>query len=241
MKSIVKIIAVILLALPVLSGCSVGPVMPVPITEQGRPEPPPDSLASVSPAYVIHSGDQLVIKFFYNSDLNESVTVRPDGRISLQLVQEVQAASLTTTELAKVLKEKYTPFLQNPEISVLVHSFEAQKVYIDGEVERPGMIAMGGYMTMLQSIASAGGLKASARGGEVLVIRRNGLKKPFVLKVDVDAAMNGTDITQDVELKPYDIVYVPKSAIGHINTFVDLYLRKNIPFGLTYGVYQSVD
>jgi protein involved in polysaccharide export with SLBB domain len=230
----------LLLFLFVFTGCSAGPKTPVPITEQGEPDYPAPSLSSVSPAYIIQPGDDLAIKFYYNPPLDESVTVRPDGRISLQLVQEVQASSLTTSELAAVLREKYASYINDPEISVIVRSFDSRKIFVDGEVGSPGMIVMGGYMSILQSIASAGGLKTSALDSEVLVIRRNGLKKPFVLKVDVAAAMNGTDTSQDITLKPYDIIFVPKSAIANINTWVDLYIRKNIPFTLSYGIFKSV-
>ncbi len=231
----------VLLLLLLLAGCSAGPQTPVAISEQGTLDPPAPSLASVTPAYVIQPGDEIDIKFFYNPLLDESVTVRPDGRISLQLVQEVQAASLTTSELSTVLKEKYSPHLRDPEISVIVRSFDSRRVYVDGEVVQPGMVEMGGGLTIMQAIASARGLKDSARRSEVLIIRRNNLKRPFVLTVDVDSAMDGTDVTQDVVLKPYDIVYVPKSAIAHVNTFVDLYIRKNIPFDLSYGFYKSAD
>ncbi len=225
-----------------LSGCSMGSQAPVPLAEQGQLEPPAPSLASVSPEYIIQPGDKLDVKFYYNAHLNEGVTVRPDGRISLQLVHDVQAASLSTNELASLLREKYSSHLRDPEISVIVRSFDSQRIYVDGEVGRPGMIVIGGsYMTIMQAIASTGGLKESARGSEVLVIRRNGLKKPFVLTVDVADAMDGTDTTQDIALKPYDIVYVPKSAIANINSFVDLYIRKNIPIYFSYGVYKTVE
>ncbi len=237
LKSVFGVLFLLLL----LAGCSAGPQTPVPISEQGTLEPPAPSLASVTPAYIIHPGDEIDVKFFYNPLLDESVTVRPDGRISLPLVQEVQAASLTTSELSAVLKEKFSSHLRDPEISVIVRSFDSQRVYVDGEVVQPGMVEMGGGLTIMQAIASVKGLKNSARRSEVLIIRRNNLKRPFVLKVDVDAAMDGTDVTQNVVLEPYDIVYVPKSAIAHINTFVDLYIRKNIPFDLSYGFYKSAD
>lgn len=230
----------LLLLLLLLAGCSMGPTTPVPIAEQGELEPPPPSLASVSPEYIIQAGDKLDVKFYYSAHLNESVTVRPDGRISLQLVHDVQAASLTTSELVALLNKKYASYLNDPDISVIVRSFDSQKVYVDGEVGRPGVMTLEGYMTVMQSIAGAGGLKDSARGSEVLVIRRNGLKKPFVLTVDLAAVMNGTDTTQDIVLKPYDIVYVPKSYIANINTFIDLYIRKNIPIYFSYGVYKTV-
>lgn len=203
---------------------------PEPMGVMGGPEAPPAlSLAFANPSYRLQPGDALDVKFFYNQELNESVLVRPDGRISLQLVHDVQAASLSPNELVAVLEKKYSTHLKEPEISVIVRSMEANKVFVDGQVYRAGEVPMLGNMSILQSIASAGGMKNSARGKEVLLIRRNGLKRPFVYLVNLDAALNGSDISQDVMLRPSDIVYVPKSAIANINTWVDMYIRQNIP------------
>ncbi|NIT01074.1 MAG: sugar transporter, partial [Candidatus Latescibacteria bacterium] len=90
--------------------------------------------------YVIQPGDQLDIKFYYNSELNEQVTVRPDGRISLQLANETAAAGKTPAELTQLLTEKYSRDLKKPEITVIVRSFSALKVFVGGEVNRPGIL-----------------------------------------------------------------------------------------------------
>jgi len=86
--------------------------------------------------YIIQAGDQLDIKFFYNPELNDSVTVRPDGKISLQLVDEVQAAGQTPAQLDDFLTEKYAKELRKPVITVIVKSFASQRVYVGGEVNR---------------------------------------------------------------------------------------------------------
>ncbi len=213
---------------------------PVMMTHPGPRTQPADSLSQAMPQYVLHEGDELEIKFFYNSVLDEEVTVRPDGRISLQLVHDVTAAGLTPDELVEVLSARYASHLQDPEISVIVKSFDAQKIYVDGEVWKPGMVEMGGYMNLMQAIASSGGLRDSARDSEILIIRYNGPEKPYVLKVDLEKAMTGEDASQNINLKPYDIVYVPKSCIAHVNTWVEMYLRKNIPFNLSFGIYKNV-
>ncbi len=202
---------------------------PTALDAMGNPVSPDPSLRSTRPEYVFHSGDTFDVKFFYNPELNETVKVRPDGRISLQLVQDVQAASLTPTELVSLLKKKYAAHIRDPEISVIVRSFDANRVYVDGQVGRPGMVEMSDGMTIMDAVASARGLRDTARRSEVLLIRRNGLKRPFVYSIDLDAAMSGEDIAQNVVLKPYDIVYVPKSAIANINTWIDQYIRRNIP------------
>lgn len=213
-----------------------GSTAPDPIsTMEASTTPPPLSLASLTPSYSLQPGDTLNIKFFYNPELNEEVTVRPDGRISLQLVNDVRAASLSPDELVSVLKKRYSAHLRNPEISVILQRIRDNKIYVDGEVGKSGGVTVyGDNMAIMEAIASAGGLKSSALRDGVLLIRRNGLGKPFVYRVDLGAAMDGSDITQNIMLKAHDIIFVPKSAIANVNTWVDLYLRKNIPFNMSY-------
>jgi len=186
--------------------------------------------------YMIQTGDQLDIKFFYNSELNESVVVRPDGRISLQLLGQTKVHGMTPSQLENLLKERYVSQLAKPEVAVIVRSFNMQKVYVDGHVVKPGTFPLLGFMTVMQSISEAGGLKDGARKKEVLIIRRGENGKPVVLRINLDKAMSGEDMSQNIYLAPFDIVFVSKSAIGNVNEFVDLYLRKNIPIGIGYGI-----
>jgi len=236
--AVVRLVLLTCLAL-LLQSCTGRVQQPDIMAKPGTAPQPTPSVTRALPPYIIHPGDTLDIKFFYNKELDERVMVRPDGRISLQLVHDVMAAGLSTDELIKVLSTKYEPFLKEPEISVIVKKFDAQKVYVDGEVYRPGMVKMGGYMDVMQAIASAGGMKESALEDEILVIRHNGLGKPLVLKVDLAKAKE-MDPSQNIRLHAYDIVYVPKSAIAHVNTWVDLYIRKNIPINLDFGLYKSL-
>jgi protein involved in polysaccharide export with SLBB domain len=185
--------------------------------------------------YRIQVGDQLDIKFFYNPELNEQVTVRPDGRISLQLVREIIASDLTPAQLTDLLTQKYATNLQRPEITVIVRSFGSQRVYVDGEVAKPGIVPLVGFVTVLQAISQAGGLKDAARRGEVIVIRHGTANKPIALTVNIEKVIDGTDMRQDIALKPFDIVYVPKSPIANVNVWVDLYVRKNLPISISSG------
>ena len=97
------------------------------------------------------------------------------------------------------------------------------------------MVPLVGFTTVLQAIAQAGGMKDSARINEVIVIRHGAANKPMVLPVDLEKVRDGTDMRQDIPLKPYDIVFVPKSPIGNVNKWVDLYLRKNVPVNMGFG------
>jgi len=199
------------------------------ITEEDRTRPIPRE-------YRIQLEDQLDVKFYYNNDLNDQVTVRPDGYISLQLIEDVKAAGLTPSQLTKVLKERYESVIANTEITVIVRSFQGQKIYVDGEVNNASMVKLTGPMTVMQAISSAGGLRRTARESEVLVIRRN-VQKPLIIQVDLTKVVKG-DISQDILLKPYDIVYVPRTPISYVNQWVREYLRNIIPYSV--GWYYNM-
>ena len=185
--------------------------------------------------YRIQVGDQLDIKFFYNPELNELVMVRPDGRISLQLVHEVRVAGLTPSELTDSLTQKYAPQLKKPEITVIVRSFGAHKVYVDGEVNKSGMFPLMGLMTVTQAISQAGGVKDTARTKEVVVIRHGENNKRLALQVNVEKVIDGTDMSQDIVLKPFDVVYVPRTSIANVDIWVDQYIRKILPVTISTG------
>jgi len=185
--------------------------------------------------YRIQPGDQLDIKLFYNPELNELLTVRSDGRITLQLVNDVIAAGLTPAELTAALTEAYAGELTNPKIAVIVRTSISDKVYVDGEVNRAGLVNLTGPTTVLQSIAQAGGMKDTAKTDEVLVLRRGEGRNVDVIRVNLKDALHGKEPVQDISLRPNDIVYVPKSAIASINSWIDMYIRKNVPLPIGIG------
>ncbi|MBC7952488.1 MAG: polysaccharide biosynthesis/export family protein [Rhodospirillaceae bacterium] len=203
-----------------------------------NPTPIAQAPSSTSSGYIIEPGDALDVRFFYNPELNEEVMVRPDGNISLPLVGEMRAAGRSPTQLEGLLRDSYSRELRQAAITVIVKGFAGQRVYVDGEVGEPQMVNIAGNLSAMQAVASAGGFKPSARKGEVLVIRRAGTPKPVVIPVDLDAAISGTDTSQDILLQPYDVVFVPKTAIAEVNQFVDQYFRQNIPLpvGVGYGI-----
>ena len=218
-----------------------------PITTRAQTPPaaslsPPASMADASAdqEYRIQIGDELGIKFFYNSDLNEQVIVRPDGRISLQLIPEIVVANMSPAELTKELTRLYSAELRQPRVTVIVRGFGSQRVFVDGEVGRPGMVPILGLMTALQAIAEAGGMTQTARATEVIVIRRGAPNKPVLFSLDMKKARDGTDMSQDISLAPFDVIYVPRSRIANVNAWVDQYIRKNIPipFTIQFGIYR---
>jgi len=212
-----------------LSACSGSRKAPSPSGEQAL-----QVASQVEQEYRIQVGDQLEIKFFYHPELNEQAVVRPDGRISLQLVKEVMAAGFTPAELTQLLSTKYSDELQKPELVVMVRSFGSQRIYVDGEVSKPGMIPLVGYVTVSRAISQAGGLKEGARTTDVVVIRHGAGNRPLPLTVNLQKVYDGTDLQQDIPLKFFDIVYVPRSHIANVNIWVDQYIRKNLPISLAF-------
>lgn len=177
--------------------------------------PSPHKLAAVSVQdqykneYLIQVGDLLAIKFFENQDLDEEVRVRPDGRISLQLIDELLVVGMKPSELREVIGEKYSHIFSNYKVSVIVREYQPQKVFVAGEVHAPDAIIMEGPLTVLQAISQAGGFTDHAKKTKVVVIRRNPTTDVQIFQVDLREAINGSDISQDIFLTPFDTVYVP--------------------------------
>ena len=190
--------------------------------------------------YTIAPGDELDIKFFFNPELNETITVRPDGMISLQLIDEIQAAGLKPAELDEKLTDLYSRELRKPVLTVIVRSFSRQRIYVGGEVITPGLIELPAGMTTLQAVFQSGGFRETAEPSETLVIRKGENDKPIPIRIDLAAVMDAGG-GADIQLQADDIVYVPKSAIANANKFIDEYIRGLLLFrGWSFGVTQSL-
>jgi len=221
---------VALIVVMFVAGCATGPIVKqptAPFVQMNK-----EAVEFPSQDYLIQIGDELDIKFLYNPELNEKLPVRPDGRISLQLVKEVAVVGLTPSGLEKSLTEKYAGELKKPEITVIVRTFTAYKVFVDGEVGRVGLVPLVGPMTVYQAITSAGGWRETSRMNEIVVIRGATTGKPGVTVVNLERVLDNSDMSQNIQLMPMDIVYVPKSPIANVDTWADLYIRKLLPFGL---------
>lgn len=191
--------------------------------------------------YIIQPGDQLDIKFFYNPEINESVTVRPDGKISLQLVDEVQAAGLRPSQLDQVLTEKYAYELKKPMITVIVKSFGGQRIYVGGEVNRQGLFTLAGATTPLQAVLNAGGFRETANPASAIIIRKGLDNRPVPIQMNLKDVMQGKSESAHFLLQPDDIVYIPKTAIAKANKFVNQYIENLLLFrGVSLGfTYQT--
>ena len=228
MKAKYALFVLIMIALGLVFGCSAQNANVQDASEWAKPQKP-------SP-YIIQPGDELDIKFFYNPELNETVAVRPDGKISLQLIDEIQAASLQPSELDRRLTDLYSRELKRPVLTVIVRSFTGQQVYVGGEVNTPGLVTLPPGITPLQAVFQSGGFKDTAQPAETLIIRKGPDNRPVPLRIDLAAVMNASSQGPDFHLQPDDIVYVPKSAIARLNQFVSQYIEQLLLFrGVSLG------
>lgn len=199
-----------------------------------------ESLSGPDAVYRIRAGDDVEVKFFYTPELNEAQKVRPDGYISLQLVNDVKAAGLTTKELDEELVRQYATHLKKPAPTVMVRSFSGFRAYVGGEVSVPQIVSLDGGVTPLQAIFRAGGVKPTANLDSVILIRKGEDGKPLTYRLALgdDAISQGTRDSR-IALQSSDIVYVPRSPIANANKFVqqyivDLLLFRGIQFGFNY-------
>jgi protein involved in polysaccharide export with SLBB domain len=192
--------------------------------------------------YKIQPGDELDIKFFYNPELNEVVTVRPDGMISLQLVDEIRVVSLEPAELDQILTKKYSKELRKPVLTVIVRTFSGQRVFVGGEVIRPGLLTLAPGMDPVQAVMQAGGLRETASPESTIVIRKGEDNRPVPIRFNLSNYIKGKSEIAEFQLQPDDVVFVPKSSIAQLNKFVDEVIRGVLMFnGWSFGFAYRVD
>ena len=175
----------------------------------------PRSEAPVVPAgvatpvdYVIGPDDVLQIIFWREGDLSSEVAVRPDGKISLPLLNDIQASGLTPEQLRANLTQVANRYVEEPAVTVVVKAINSRKVFITGQVGKPGPYPLSGPTTVLQLIATAGGVQEYAKDERIVVMRtENG--RTVSHKFNYKQVSQGKNLQQNIELKPGDTIVVP--------------------------------
>lgn len=200
------------------------------------PIPEPVRAQNLAP-YYLQPGDVLDIRLMLNPELNEEVTVRPDGRISTTVVPDEVAAGRTVAELADSLRRDYRRDLQNPRVTILVKSIAPWNVYVGGEVQSPGLFTTNGGapISLSQALARSGGVRFSGDTDAIFIIRRNATNlNPTFYKVNYAAVTGAHDPTKDVLLAPNDIVYVPRTGIADVyaayNQWIEQFAHPSFSF-----------
>ncbi len=164
--------------------------------------------ASVAgPDYVIGADDMLQISVWKEPDLTESLPVRPDGKISMPLLNDVTAAGLTPTQLADSIGSKLKKYIADPRVTVVVTAMNSRRIYVMGEVTHTGTMTLQPNMTVLQALASAGFTQFANTKGIYVLRMENG--KQQKIPVPYRALIKGEAIDQNLVLKPGDTIVVP--------------------------------
>jgi polysaccharide export outer membrane protein len=164
------------------------------------------AVATADASYKIGPQDVLRVDVWKEVEISRSVPVRPDGKISLPLLNDVQAAGLTAMDLANVITEGLKKFINNPQVTVTVTEINSRRVYVTGEVTRPGAYPLLPNMTALQALTSAGGFTQFSNPKKIYVLRNESgkqVKHPFNYKAVLDGKQD------DIPLQPGDTIVVP--------------------------------
>ncbi len=164
---------------------------------------------AVGDSYQIGTDDVLTINVWHEPEVSRNVPVRPDGKISLPLVGDVQAAGLTPTQLQNKLESRFSKFLTDPAVSVIVAEIRSQKINVLGQVLRPGTYALIPPMSVIDAIATAGGLKEFAKANQIYVLRTSPSGQRERIKINYKNVLKGKRGSHDILLETRDTVVVP--------------------------------
>lgn len=189
----------------------------------------------LTPEHTLSPGDEFEIRFPFSPEFNDRTVVGQDGRVSLQRIGEVVVGGLTVPEATARLKERFAKTVRYPELSLTIRAYAPEVVYVDGWVNRVGLLRSEMPLTLARALSRAGGMKPGARTDDILILRRDrdGNVRPVSAALGGFAGAGRPD--QDPMLKSFDVVYVPKGPIAEVGEFVNSYV-KTIPFSVSYRV-----
>jgi polysaccharide biosynthesis/export protein len=160
--------------------------------------------------YVFGCGDTIKVTVWKQEEASTDTVIAPDGKISLPLIGEVSAAGLTVDELKTELNKKYADFINEPHVTVTVKEINSLKIYVIGEVTRPGELKLNSTTDVLQAISVAGGFTVYANKSNIKIIRKEGDKK-IKINFNYNEVVKGKNLAQNIPLKPGDVIVVSES------------------------------
>jgi polysaccharide export outer membrane protein len=169
--------------------------------------------------FVLGAGDTVEFAVYRQTDLTRTVKIDTSGRVMFPLIGDIQVAGKSIFTLSDELKERYSVYLVNPQITVTVTAISSKKFMVLGEVNNPGIFTLDTDLTIIEAIARAGGMTHDAKANKVIVIRR-GKEKPELLSFSFKDVLEKGDVTRDVTLRPGDIVYASTKTIADVGRFM---------------------
>lgn len=186
------------------------------------------------PAYRLFPGDELDVAVPSAPELSKTVTVQPDGRVSLPLIPPVMVADRSVVDAEALISTAYAAELLRPEVSISVRA-SPLKVFVGGEVDHPGVYDMPGDINALQAVIMAGGFRDSAKRAQVVLIRRGPGGKPMMRTVDLLHGISDPGHVGLAPLRRFDIIYVPKTGVAEAGQFVQQYIHDLAPISMGFS------
>ncbi len=201
----------------------------------------PFSARAIEQQYYIEMGDIIELDVWRVPDLTRTVTVRPDGRISLPLVGDMEVVGMSLVELREHLTKKYSEYILNPQISISVRQFGGRKFIILGEVGGPGVYRYQQDISLIEGIALAGGFTEKAKKGKVMIIRGDVKKHPQVkmISANVENLLKKGMLTENLTIMPNDIIYVGKDLLTDYNDIIQNLIQPTMNTAVDYYVVKS--
>ena len=198
-------------------------------------------MRQIRPEYYLEIGDILEIDVWRVPDFSRVVSVRPDGRISLPLIGDLYVYGVSLVEIRDVLTKKLAEYIRNPQVSISIRQFGGRKFIILGEINSPGVFRFQQEVSLLEAIALAGGFKADAKRGKVMVIRGDIRKEPQVkiINANVQNILKKGMISENIFIMPNDIIYVAKDFIGDYREIIDSLISPALDTTIDFFVLRS--
>ena len=191
------------------------------------------SWSDYEPPYRFYPGDEIEVALPSAPELNKTVTVQPDGRISLPLIPAIMAADRTIPEMQGALSQAYASLLLRPAVDVSAKAAPL-KVFVGGEVGNPGIFDMAGDADALRAVIQAGDFKVTAARDDVIILRRGPDGRGMMRTVKLGKGLRNPNADM-VPLRRFDIVYVPRSGVANAALFVQQYFRDLSPIQLGFS------
>jgi polysaccharide export outer membrane protein len=172
--------------------------------------------------YVLHSGDVLDIQYRYTPEFNQTVTVQPDGYISLEMGGDLKVAGRNLEQVRNGILARARTRLQSPELTVVLKEFQRPYVVVAGEVAQPGKFELRENLTAVQAVLLAGGFKDSAKSSQILVFRKLNAETAEVRSLNFKTMTRTSDLENDLTLQPGDMILVPRNRLSKIERYVRL-------------------
>jgi polysaccharide export outer membrane protein len=174
------------------------------------------------PRYLLRPGDTLQLQYRLTPDLNQSVSVQPDGYVDLNVAGEVHIAGLTVTQAHDLIISKESEHLNNPELNLILEEFTRPYVVVAGEVAKPGQIEIRDNMTALSAILLSGGFTQSAKSGQVIVFRKFNDTIDEVKQLNLTRVHNTLQLEHDMALQPGDLILVPHDKVSRLQHYMQI-------------------